>query len=257
LRARFYDPVTASFLSVDPALSATGSPYAYASGNPLQLVDPLGLFSLPNPFADATNFLNDTVKHFRGGGSVSDMLGEFGCRLSGGFFDIQDLDRRLGQGLEAAANYWDNGLPTNTDAWKSWRQKVNVLRPDTGLLTAFMTTAAMLTGGDCAVSDTERITVCGGSWLHGKGGTMFGGVYITSASTSSVLEDPGLLEHEGDHSDMWALRGVAGFLFDYIVVGQGSVVVRDELAPLNGPHCNPGETIAGLAGGGYEGQCSP
>jgi len=44
LRARFYDPVTASFLSVDPALSQTDSPYAYASGNPLQLVDRLGLF---------------------------------------------------------------------------------------------------------------------------------------------------------------------------------------------------------------------
>jgi hypothetical protein len=46
LRARFYDPVTASFLSVDPALAQTGSPYAYASGNPLQLTDPLGLWSL-------------------------------------------------------------------------------------------------------------------------------------------------------------------------------------------------------------------
>lgn len=45
MRARFFDPVTASFLSVDPALAQTGSPYAHASGNPLQLVDPLGLFS--------------------------------------------------------------------------------------------------------------------------------------------------------------------------------------------------------------------
>ena len=46
LRARYYDPETASFLSVDPALAVSGSAYGYASGNPLQLVDPLGLFSL-------------------------------------------------------------------------------------------------------------------------------------------------------------------------------------------------------------------
>ena len=46
LRARFYDPDTASFLSVDPALTVSGSAYGYASGNPLQLVDPLGLFSV-------------------------------------------------------------------------------------------------------------------------------------------------------------------------------------------------------------------
>lgn len=46
LRARFYDPATASFLSVDPAFGISGCAYGYASGNPLQLVDPLGLFSL-------------------------------------------------------------------------------------------------------------------------------------------------------------------------------------------------------------------
>ena len=60
LRARFYDPVTASFLSVDPALAATGSPYAYASGNPLQLVDPLGLWP-SNPFKAIANVVESTV----------------------------------------------------------------------------------------------------------------------------------------------------------------------------------------------------
>jgi RHS repeat-associated protein len=78
LRARFYDPVTASFLSVDPALSATGSPYAYASGNPLQLVDPLGLFSMSN-----------AVDSLLGRGSVGEVGGAPGsvpCGTSGGFF---------------------------------------------------------------------------------------------------------------------------------------------------------------------------
>ncbi len=50
LRNRVYDPASASFLSVDPALAATGMPYAYTPGNPLQAVDPLGL-----------NWLSDTL----------------------------------------------------------------------------------------------------------------------------------------------------------------------------------------------------
>jgi RHS repeat-associated protein len=43
LRARYYDPATAQFLSVDPAVDTTGSPYGYTDGNPLQFADPLGL----------------------------------------------------------------------------------------------------------------------------------------------------------------------------------------------------------------------
>jgi RHS repeat-associated protein len=49
LRARFYDPTTAQFVSEDPALALTGLPYVYANGNPLALVDPDG----ENPFAGA------------------------------------------------------------------------------------------------------------------------------------------------------------------------------------------------------------
>jgi RHS repeat-associated protein len=43
LRARTYDPVTAQFLSVDPAVSGTGAPYTYADDNPLNASDPSGL----------------------------------------------------------------------------------------------------------------------------------------------------------------------------------------------------------------------
>lgn len=43
LRARTYDPVTAQFLSVDPAVSGTGEPYGYAAENPVNEVDPSGL----------------------------------------------------------------------------------------------------------------------------------------------------------------------------------------------------------------------
>jgi RHS repeat-associated protein len=43
LRARYYDPVTAQFTTVDPALAATGAPYGYAADNPLSFSDPSGL----------------------------------------------------------------------------------------------------------------------------------------------------------------------------------------------------------------------
>ncbi len=39
LRARYYDPATAQFMSVDPAVSQTRSPYAYVACNPLNATD--------------------------------------------------------------------------------------------------------------------------------------------------------------------------------------------------------------------------
>lgn len=44
LRNRYYDPTTANFLTPDPLRDLTKSPYAYTHGNPLQFVDPLGLW---------------------------------------------------------------------------------------------------------------------------------------------------------------------------------------------------------------------
>jgi len=43
LRARYYDPATAQFLTRDPLVGVTGNPYGYTDGNPLQFADPLGL----------------------------------------------------------------------------------------------------------------------------------------------------------------------------------------------------------------------
>ncbi len=42
LRARTYDPTTAQFLSLDPALEATGEAYIYAKDNPENDADPTG-----------------------------------------------------------------------------------------------------------------------------------------------------------------------------------------------------------------------
>jgi RHS repeat-associated protein len=43
LRARYYDPVTAQFLTRDPLTALTRTPYAYAANNPLNHTDPSGL----------------------------------------------------------------------------------------------------------------------------------------------------------------------------------------------------------------------
>ena len=43
LRARYYDPGTAQFLTVDPAYDSTNSRYGYATNNPLNGTDPTGL----------------------------------------------------------------------------------------------------------------------------------------------------------------------------------------------------------------------
>jgi RHS repeat-associated protein len=39
---RYYDSTAGAFLSVDPGLNSTGTPYAYAGGNPINSVDPNG-----------------------------------------------------------------------------------------------------------------------------------------------------------------------------------------------------------------------
>jgi RHS repeat-associated protein len=43
LRAREYDPATAQFISIDPALEITAAPYGYGKDNPLNSGDPSGL----------------------------------------------------------------------------------------------------------------------------------------------------------------------------------------------------------------------
>ena len=46
LTARYYDPATGQFLSVDPAVTQTGQPYTYAAGNPVSESDPSGQWAV-------------------------------------------------------------------------------------------------------------------------------------------------------------------------------------------------------------------
>jgi RHS repeat-associated protein len=44
LRARYYDPATAQFLTKDPLVAISQEPYGYVGNNPLNATDPSGLF---------------------------------------------------------------------------------------------------------------------------------------------------------------------------------------------------------------------
>lgn len=56
LRARYYDPKTAQFITRDPQEAITGQPYLYAAGNPTMFTDPTG-----------ESIFGDTVDNFFGG----------------------------------------------------------------------------------------------------------------------------------------------------------------------------------------------
>jgi RHS repeat-associated protein len=55
---RYYDSSTGQFVSVDPEVGLTLAPYSYANDDPVNEVDPDGLFGL-NPFSDIAEAAND------------------------------------------------------------------------------------------------------------------------------------------------------------------------------------------------------
>jgi len=70
LRARYYDPATQQFLSVDPLVGATKQPYAYAAADPLNMVDPSGLCTGFDPLCwgrEAAGHVAGLAQGLRGG----------------------------------------------------------------------------------------------------------------------------------------------------------------------------------------------
>ena len=62
LRARYYDPTTEQFLTVDPLVASTHTPYDYAGGNPLDSVDPSGTSWLSDAEDDAEDVAGDVAE---------------------------------------------------------------------------------------------------------------------------------------------------------------------------------------------------
>jgi RHS repeat-associated protein len=63
LRARYYDPTTATFLTRDPLEATTGLAYGYTNGNPLQYGDPTGECSALNWARSFTIDVGSAVSH--------------------------------------------------------------------------------------------------------------------------------------------------------------------------------------------------
>jgi RHS repeat-associated protein len=79
LRARYYDPATAQFLSRDPKRGSTWTPYSYVAGNPLNLSDPSGLDFLGDLFG-AIGGVFDAFNSFSNG--VAAAYGNFTASVS-------------------------------------------------------------------------------------------------------------------------------------------------------------------------------
>jgi RHS repeat-associated protein len=106
LHARFYDPATTQFLSVDPALALTGQPHAYASDSPLENNDPLGLWTGGLCIGEAAAIFEFAVSGclvFDGNGGVGlegtytppgDFYGSpaAGLSVTGQISDVQTID---------------------------------------------------------------------------------------------------------------------------------------------------------------------
>lgn len=75
LRLRYFDAQAGQFLSRDPAISLTWTPYGYAGGNPLNTVDPSGAKELPCSLAPSACY-----RKANGGPTLED-IGNFylGC----------------------------------------------------------------------------------------------------------------------------------------------------------------------------------
>jgi RHS repeat-associated protein len=71
LRARYYDPGTGQFLSVDPAVNATGQSYAYSFDDPVNGSDPSGLWGIQTPLGCIGNCgPPNRTKAYRGAGVI-------------------------------------------------------------------------------------------------------------------------------------------------------------------------------------------
>src|SRR6266545_3218561 len=72
MRARYYDPGAAQFLSRDPAIALTQSAHGYVDGSPLNDIDPTGL--CPWGMGELCNVVKHEVAPAAGGvgGFISD-----------------------------------------------------------------------------------------------------------------------------------------------------------------------------------------
>ncbi|HET9656648.1 MAG TPA: RHS repeat-associated core domain-containing protein [Kineosporiaceae bacterium] len=123
LRARYYDPTTAQFLTRDPLQPLTRQPYSYTSGNPLQHGDPTGLVDgatctwwLLQCGGVGEDLANSTATVFVniGRGASFGLTDQIADSISPGAsctVDSTSFQARFSQGLGAVGGILVTGLP--------------------------------------------------------------------------------------------------------------------------------------------------
>jgi hypothetical protein len=89
MRARYYDPSTGSFMSVDPLLTLTRSPYGYVYGDPANATDPSGAGTLWDPSSYSRDAFGNVAGNYIWGitQSVGGAVGRGSTDIAGGFVD--------------------------------------------------------------------------------------------------------------------------------------------------------------------------
>jgi RHS repeat-associated protein len=113
---RYYDPATEQWLTVDPDVAATGQPYVFTGGDPVNVYDPLGLnYQLPPLTVREAEIAGHALNALQTGASVVDerMLGPVGKAIVEliNFIGGQSGDELLTAAKEAIKAVHSSGRP--------------------------------------------------------------------------------------------------------------------------------------------------
>jgi RHS repeat-associated protein len=130
LRARYYDPTTAQFLTRDPIEALTRSPYAYANNDPINTIDPSGLCPMCVVFIGGALIGGGLDLGFQALGNVADGCGAF-SDINWGSVAFSGL---LGGGLSVGGAWLASARAAQGgSAFGDWAFKNGVLGADSFL----------------------------------------------------------------------------------------------------------------------------
>jgi RHS repeat-associated protein len=189
MRARDYNPATATFTSIDPALSQSGQPYLYAGNSPVSATDPSGsLCSGCGEWSLTPEDILEWAGEILSGKNPGQILEEMGGVPSG-----WEVSPGQGQSVAPGWKMWEIAHPDNQIRWSA-----GSLRPDHPDDPYWVVSSG-------ASGRSERIP--GAEWPDGpseytqKQGGDTGGVCTTAYTGAGCDGDDPLFGGEGDEGD--------------------------------------------------------
>jgi len=185
-----YDPTTAQFLTLDPMVSTTRSPYAYVGDDPINGTDPSGKICLEfwdsnacdNPLTDTADaFVNSDVGAYADGWANS---------VTGGYLNV---------GLSVVSS----GAAQNTSVMEqNWAYGPGELM---GLATSLAVGGCILDGGGAADDAGATLTTQGGKTIEIPGDYVEG---PTRSGGGTIYQPPG--NAPGDLSNAYRVMPATG-----------------------------------------------